>query len=94
MASASGSEKISAASADASTTLTLVTIRPNDRSRIIWRADTEAPDLCEKLAGAQFSFRSDSFLDNGQQLTLQRSVMPLCPPAQTLNDLVGGVLDR
>ena len=70
-----------AASADASTTLTLVTIRPNDRRRIIWRADTETPDLCEKLAGAQLPFRPDSFLDNGQQLTLQRSVVPLRPPA-------------
>jgi hypothetical protein len=94
MKSASGSEKISAASADVSTTLMAVTIRPNDRGRVAGRAETESPDLGQEIAGAQFPLRLDSFLNDGEQLALLRPVMPFSSPTQTFNDFVRGILDR
>lgn len=94
MVSASGSEKISAASAEASTTLKPVTISPYDVGRIGRRAETEAPDFSEEFARAQIPLRLNGLLDNGEQLALQRPMVPLGPPPQPFNDVVGSVLDR
>src|SRR5581483_7242538 len=92
--SASGSANSRAASAEASTTLTQVTVGPYDGGRACRRAQAKPANFREQLGGAQVPLGPDRFLDDGEQLALRRPMVPLRSLPQASDDLVGGIFDR
>ena len=60
--------------------------------RIRRRAHAEPADLRQHFAWNQHRLRADRFLDNGEQFALQRTMTPLRPLPQALNDVVRAFL--
>jgi hypothetical protein len=83
-----------AATADASTTLAAATIGADDSGRFARGSETELADLVEDLARRRRLLFSDGSLDNREKLALQRPVISVCAPPQSLNHIVGCILDR
>jgi len=88
-----GSPNSTAPSADASTTLTAIPIGADDRSSLGRRAEFE-PDLRQYLGGGEWAWCLHGFLDNGEQLPLQRTMMARGARLQTLDNVIRSILDR
>jgi hypothetical protein len=82
-----------AAIADASTTLTAITIGADHLDGFRRRLETKPPNFVDEFRGRQGIPRAHSMLDDRQQLTLQRAMVPLRTFAEPTDDLVGSILD-
>src|SRR3954463_6912520 len=93
-ASAPGSAKAIAASADASTTLSGIAHFANDVGRALTRGQVQLPDPIEHLSRGDRRHFVGGALDEIEQLALQRSAVAHRPRAQPLEHIVRHVLDR
>src|SRR4051812_49015202 len=92
--SAAGSAKASAASADASITLSGITQVANDRRGALAGRQLQLPDPLVYLARRNRGQFVRRLLDQIEQLALERSTIARRAGAQSLDHLVGHVLDR
>jgi len=90
----SGSPKSKAPIAEASTTLTSISICPNEVCRLRSALQPEATYLLEHFLHAEGRLFPDSLLKNGQKLTLQRTVILLCSGSQPTDNVIRSILNR
>jgi hypothetical protein len=90
---ASGSPNSKAASAEASTTLTAISIVADDRRSFGGRLQAETAYLGQNLIGRQLPGRPDSLLDDRQEFPLKRTMMARRPGTQPLDHFVRCILD-
>src|SRR4051794_938351 len=93
-ASAAGSAKASAASADASITLSGIAHVANDRRGALAGGQLQVPDPLVHLARRNRGHFVRGLLDEIEQLALERSTVARRAGAQPLHHLIGHVLDR
>ena len=79
--------------AEASTTLTRITVCADYGGSLAWRVQPEAADLGEDFSRSCGAVLTNGRLDDRHQLALQRTMMPLSTLPQTLDDIVGGVFN-
>src|SRR3989442_7298646 len=92
-----------APSAEASTTVIVIAInadtvitvavRTNDRRRFRRSTKTAALHLLVDFADRKLARLAYRLFQNGEDLTLQRAVVPSRAVSQTLHDVIGGTLD-
>jgi hypothetical protein len=72
-----------------------VAVSADDRGGLGRRAEAEAEaaDFNQQLGGRQRLIGPDGVLDDGEQLALKRSMMPLRALPKALNHVVWGILD-
>jgi hypothetical protein len=83
----------SAASAEASITLTAIAIGADQGGGLAWRMQLEPTHLGKNLGRGRQTILLDGGLDDGEQLALERAVMPPGALAQLPYQLVRGIFD-
>jgi hypothetical protein len=79
--------------AEASTTLTAITIGTDQSARLAWRLQTEATHFGQHFRSRSLLILKSGRLDDRQEFTLQGPAMPTRAQPQPLNDMIRGVLD-
>ena len=86
--------------AEASMTLMVpvfgITIRANDRRRLIGRIETQSSDPRPEFVNVEAAcglWLLHCFFDDCHQLTLQRPMVPRRPLGQALHNIIGSILD-
>jgi hypothetical protein len=92
--SASGSPNNRAARADASTTLTAVTVGPDQNGSLAGCLQAEPADFGQNVGSRRRLILPSRSFDDRQEFTLQRPMMPFRPLPQSLHDIVRRILDR